>query len=208
MDIGNLLRQFFAPEPAAAPESPASPAAPGPPAGPSAPSAPGSPAAPAAPAAPPAPAQTDPAIEALDLAEPAKAGAAELKTKHPTIKFTSGRRSVHDQARAMASNVVQNRTWIEETYAAPAERAELQKWVDDHPEATTQDQIAVGLESVMSGWSDEQKGRLSKHFSGEAFDVQPVAQDADSIKSDIKALPGLTKFLEQEGGLVRWHAQF
>jgi hypothetical protein len=41
-----------------------------------------------------------------------------------------------------------------------------------------------------------------------AFDVQPVTQDADAIKKSIRALAGLDKFLEMEGGLVRWHAQF
>jgi hypothetical protein len=151
--------------------------------------------------------QADPEIEALDLAPLAKSGAVELKRKHPSIKFTSGRRSVHDQARAMASNVVKKRQWIKQTYVAPIERAELQKWVDDHPGATSLEQIAAGLESVMSGWSEQKKGRLSKHFSGMAFDVQPVAKDANAIKADIRALKGCT-FLEMEGGLVRWHAQF
>ena len=51
--------------------------------------------------------------------------------------------------------------------------------------------------------------RLSKHFSGQAFDVQPVAGAAGSaIKKTIRALPKLNNFLEKEGGLVRWHADF
>ena len=43
-------------------------------------------------------------------------------------------------------------------------------------------------------------------LSGLAFDVQPVTEDADAIKKSIRALAGLDKFLEMEGGLVRWHA--
>lgn len=31
---------------------------------------------------------------------------------------------------------------------------------------------------------------------------------ADQIKKAIRGLPGLGLFLEKEGGLVRWHAQF
>jgi hypothetical protein len=38
--------------------------------------------------------------------------------------------------------------------------------------------------------------------------VQPVEKDADEIKKSIKGLKGLTRFLDMEGGLVRWHAQF
>jgi len=49
---------------------------------------------------------------------------------------------------------------------------------------------------------------LSKHLSGEAFDVQPVDKDAEAIKKTIRGLTGLDKFFDTEGGLVRWHAQF
>jgi hypothetical protein len=38
--------------------------------------------------------------------------------------------------------------------------------------------------------------------------VQPVETDADAIKKSIRELEGIGKFLEKEGGLVRWHAQF
>src|SRR5438067_216314 len=150
---------------------------------------------------------SDAEIEALDLAATAKAGAQALKKKHPGISFTSGRRNVAKQAHAMASNIVsgKDRKWIEKTYASAAA---LQKWVDDHPKATTVDQISKGLEDTMNGLSAADLGKVSKHLSGEAFDVQPQEEDAAAIKKDIKALSGLTKFLEKEGGLVRWHAQF
>ena len=42
---------------------------------------------------------------------------------------------------------------------------------------------------------------------GHAFDVQPVA-NGDAIKKTIESLPNLRKFLESEGGLVKWHADF
>ena len=73
---------------------------------------------PGAGAQPAAPAVADPAIEALNLRGAARRAAYALKKVHPAVKFTSGRRGKEDQARAMASNVVSNRKWIEQTYRA------------------------------------------------------------------------------------------
>ena len=150
----------------------------------------------------------DDEIEALNLAETAHIAAYVLKKAHPSIKFTSGRRDKSDQARAMASNVVKNRKWIEETYANSDLRTKCQKWVDDHPDKKTQTEIAEGLLSVFNTATDAELGKFSKHLSGMAFDVQPVEKDAEAIKKTIRNLPGLDKLLEKEGGLVRWHAQF
>lgn len=163
------------------------------------------PAAPAAEA--PAAEAADPAIDALDLNATAKAAAKDLKKKHPEISFTSGKRGVADQAHAMASNIVssKNRKWIADTYkAAPT----LQKWVDDHAEATTVDDLAKGLKETMDGLTEAELNAVSKHFTGAAFDVQPQDKDADAIKKDMQGLTGVTRFLDKESGLVRWHAQF
>ena len=62
--------------------------------------------------------------------------------------------------------------------------------------------------TVLEGFSDVELRGLSKHLSGDAFDVQPVTANADAIKADIRSLEGLDKFLDKEGGLIRWHAQF
>ena len=150
----------------------------------------------------------DPAIEALDLAPVAKAAAYALKRLHPDVVFTSGRRDKVAQARAMASNVVRNRQWIVQTYLPSPVCAACQQWVDRHPEAVTQEAIQQGLISAFDSVGETELGRISKHLSGEAFDVQPVAVNAEAIKASIRALEGLTKFLEREGGLERWHAQF
>ena len=151
---------------------------------------------------------TDPDIEALGLRGNAKKGAYALKKAHPSVTFTSGLRDRADQARAMASNVISNRKWIEQTYASTAVSKACQKWVDDNEEATTKDAIAAGLLTVLEEYTTAELGVLSKHLSGDAFDVQPVETDADAIKKTIRGLEGLGKFLEKEGGLVRWHAQF
>jgi len=151
---------------------------------------------------------TDPEIEALNLSETAKKAAYELKKKHSSVSFTSGRRDKQDQASAMAENVVLNRNWIKETYAKSAAREACQKWVDENKDKKTKDEITTGLKGVLDGLTDAQLALLSKHLSGDAFDVQPVEKDAAEIKKTIKGLSGLSKFLEEEGGLVRWHAQF
>jgi hypothetical protein len=150
----------------------------------------------------------DPEIEALDLSEVARTAAYHLKKAHPTIKFTSGRRDKEDQARAMASNVIRNRKWIEQTYRRTDISIKCQKWVDDNPARKTQTEIQAGLLSVMNSVTSAELGKLSKHLSGDAFDVQPVTENAAAIKQTIENLPGKEKFLDKEGGLVRWHVQF
>jgi hypothetical protein len=151
---------------------------------------------------------SDTDIDALDLSATVKERAKELKTKHPDISFTSGRRDVASQAQAMAINIVtsKDRKWIEHVPYTAA--GTLQKWVDNNPKATTVAAIAKGLEDTMNGMSETDRGKVSKHLTGEAFDVQPQVKDADAIKKDIRALSGLSKFLEKEAGLDRWHAQF
>jgi hypothetical protein len=163
---------------------------------------------PAAVSAPTPSVPTDEAIEGLGLSAGAKAAAYELKKQFPSVVFTSGLRDKDEQASAMASNVVHNRLWIDQTYVDTVASRACQKWVTDHPEAKTQAQIAAGLRETLDGLSDDELNALSYHLSGDAFDVQPVAEDAEKIKAAINELPGLHKFLDKEGGRVVWHAQF
>lgn len=146
-------------------------------------------------------------IEEMKLAPVAEQAARLLQQKHPSIEFTSGRRDVAQQAHAMASNIVSlhDRQWIGKTYLAAAK---LQKWVDDHPNAATIDQITAGLLETMNAMPEDELLKISRHLTGRAFDIRPVIQNAVQIKNDIRALPNLQKFLDKEGGHVRWHAQF
>ncbi|MDQ1708220.1 MAG: hypothetical protein QOJ88_1431 [Pyrinomonadaceae bacterium] len=144
-------------------------------------------------------------IDELQLAPIAKNAATILHAKYPQLEFTSGRRSIFQQAHAMANNVVLNRKWIGQTYLAGAK---LQQWVDQHPEARTVDAVTAGLEKTMKAMPETEVTKISRHLTGRAFDVRPVTANAAAIKADILKLPGLHKFLEKEGGLVRWHAQF
>lgn len=144
-------------------------------------------------------------IEELQLEPVAKNAATILQSKYPQLEFTSGRRSKFQQAHAMARNVVVNRKWIGQTYLAGAK---LQQWVDKHPEAKTVDAVTAGLEQTMKAMPEAELLKISRHLTGKAFDVRPVTANAAAIKADILKLPGLHKFLDKEGGLVRWHAQF
>jgi hypothetical protein len=154
--------------------------------------------------------KSDPAVDTLDLQPKAKKVANKLKTTYTDISFTSGKRDeTEEQASAMASNVVSNRNWITETYVDKALSKALQTWLDDNPKAKTKDEIAAGLKGVMDGWTEKEKGRLSAHFTGEAFDIQPQDAKASEIKRDAKSWSEAEggKFLEKEGGLVRWHTE-
>jgi len=151
---------------------------------------------------------SDSAIEALNLAEPARSAAYQLKAKHPWIVFTSGRRDLAGQARAMAGNVVRNRRWIEQTYTASPIIAAAQQWVNTHPQARTQQAIADGLLSVFQSFPSSEIGRMSRHLVGLAFDIRPVPSRLAEIKPTILSLPRMSKFLTKEGGLTIWHIQF
>jgi hypothetical protein len=146
-------------------------------------------------------------IEEMQLAPVAKNAATILKSKHPDLEFTSGLRSVMQQAHAMAANIVSlhDRKWIGNTYLAGAK---LQAWVDQHPGAVTVDALTAGLEQTMNAMPEEERTKISRHLTGRAFDIRPVVLNSKVIKADIQALPGLHKFLDHEGGHVRWHAQF
>jgi hypothetical protein len=108
----------------------------------------------------------------------------------------------------MAGNVVRNRRWIAETYAANPISAAAQAWVDAHPEARTQQTIADGLAGVFSGFPPRELGRLSYHLSGLAFDIQPVPSQESAFSTTIRGLPGVREFLTREGGQTIWHVAF
>jgi peptidoglycan L-alanyl-D-glutamate endopeptidase CwlK len=154
----------------------------------------------------PAPPPQD--IVRLQLNDNAQNAAVILRAAYPGTVFTSGRRSIQDQAHAMAGNVVKNRQFIVQTYKASPTCSQCQQWVDSHPQATTQDQIAAGLLQVFQAAPESEVMKFSRHLSGNAFDVQPVLADAEAIVAFIRKLPLLELFLDHEAGLVRWHAQF
>ena len=149
-------------------------------------------------------------LERLDLIEPAKSVVLELMKLCPEIMFTSGRRNRQQQAISMAENVMENRNWIGQTYVQSAASLLCQKWVNEHPVAT-REEIAAGLEEELEELTDDDVAHLSKHLKGLAFDVKPVSGiEGKKIREAIQTVVARHggKFLEREGGLIRWHVQF
>lgn len=148
-------------------------------------------------------------IESLKLSETAKKAAEQLQKEFPDIVFTSGRRDLADQAKAMAGNVVKKRDWIKNTYKANDASKACQQWVDDHPEAKSEKAIAAGLLETLNALGPK-AGEISRHLTGDAFDIEPFkdSKKADEVKAAIKELPDLKQFLDHEGGLEIWHVGF
>lgn len=134
--------------------------------------------------------------------------AEDFERAFPDCVFTSGRRTVAEQAEAMACNVVLNSQWIRETYVPSRVSAACQEWVDELTHPLYHANIAAGLARVLSGFSDAELGRLSLHMSGGAFDVKPdsVGTAAEQWLTD-RAVKEGGRFLLREGGLRRYHWQ-
>lgn len=141
------------------------------------------------------------------------------------LRITSGYRDLQAQARAMATHVMQNRTWINETYrriGRPSYEVGqfLQRLVDQHPDWRSHDEIAEGLWMQLT--HDPRGSLISKHCvqvdgvpAALAFDLDPLEHDGSmtamgqEVWQAILALPGLDPPpLRREGGRVIWHVQF
>lgn len=152
------------------------------------------------------------ALTRLGLRGAASEAARELVAQHPDVEFTSGKRTREEQANAMAENIVKaGRTWIKDTYKDSKVSRVLQKWIDDRPKAKSKTAISGLLLAAMSLFSDDELSSLSCHFTGDAFDVKPIAGlQGTMVLLTLKSLcqkHGGT-LITKEGGVVVWHAQF
>jgi len=141
-------------------------------------------------------------IEELNLSSTAEKAARQLQKECPHVVFLSGRRTLQDQARAMASNVTHNRNYISETYALSVASSRCQQWVNHHPEAKTVEEIEAGLLTVLTHLTPDQQLSISRHLTGDAFDIAPHSATVAAIEN-LKP----RKFLQKEAGLVRWHVE-
>lgn len=150
-------------------------------------------------------------IAQMKLSRVAREGAERLQAACPWVVFTSGRRDLESQARAMAVNSLQDRRWIEKTYLSARP---LQDWLIANPQADTVDQVSDGLYHTLLSLSDAEVAAISRHLTGDAWDVKPMVHEGkatlygEKILDAMRALPGIDKVLLKEGGLIRWHAQF
>lgn len=146
----------------------------------------------------------------LGLVGVALSVALELEKVFPMAVFTSGHRTLAEQAHAMAGNVVRNRQWIAETYVVSAASAACQAWVDANLGASLAE-TANGLLVVLQGLTPEELEQLTHHLVGCAFDVQPRGGLIGTamlrwLQGQCAANGG--KLLTHEGGLSIVHAQF
>jgi hypothetical protein len=144
-------------------------------------------------------------IKALDLEPLAEQAAVSLRQASPGVIFTSGRRSLADQAHAMSSNVVGGggKNWVTNTYAHSAVRDAIQAWINKNwsQVKSNREAVANGILQILNA-NVPASYSFSRHLTGLAFDVQP----GSTTEKAINALHG--HFIKNEGGLVRWHIDF
>jgi hypothetical protein len=159
-------------------------------------------------------------IPAMQLAPNARCGAELVLAAHPDACFTSGRRDLGGQARAMAKNVIRyGSAWLKDTYRDPALVSLLMTHTEEHPEQQTEVKLlAKGFYDTLS---EHYAGQLTKfpHLRGDAFDLAwPRLADGQidrakgqAICTTIETLPvelGLKLLLKKEGRLDVIHAEF
>ena len=162
-------------------------------------------------------------IAAMDLAPNARRGAELTQLAFSWIVFTSGRRDPLNQARVMADNLARDRTWMQVTYRPGPHLTVLQDWLDANPDQRTAEQLGQGLYGLMLAMDPALLRRLSRHFTGDAWDAQwprtlgPAGNWVENdplglaVRDFILALPaelGLERVLTKEGTLKILHAQF
>lgn len=160
----------------------------------------------------------------MGLVGDALAVAEDISKRFPNAKITSGRRTIAEQALAMAKNVAKDRErmrkvspllaerpskWIESTYAGGRVVEECQDWVDRHPNADVS-VMGTAFASIISMFPEDDQRRMSKHLTGEALDVEPViGADGEELLKVLKdwAFRKGGRFLSSEGALIVWHWQ-
>lgn len=160
-------------------------------------------------------------VQELDLTSNAAAAARLIQTEFPTVVFTSGRRSVADQARVMAHNVsVVGINWLD-IYGAKWHRIikALKTHVSENPEQLKdKNKLALEFYDILH---DNFRAEIARfpHITGRAFDIRwPRHVDGSvdqeryaAVCSYIENLPaelGLEKLLRKEGSVEVIHAQF
>lgn len=121
-------------------------------------------------------------------------------------RFTSGHRDMVRQAHAMAVNTSLNRKWVGATYRRGGP---VQLWIDQHPDVVTVEALTEGIYQVIAALPGDQQISHHLRMPCPCFDIEPRTDTTgERIYQAIRTLPNLTKFLEREGGLLRWHVEF
>lgn len=140
--------------------------------------------------------------------------ATDLVARFP-VTFTSGRRTVHEQADAMAADIISSglgADWIIQTYVPSYARGACFAAVYDLTMPLALDAVKQALCNVLSHMTDADLFRLSHHLGGCAFDLRPEPLAVwwgacmAWLGDECRAKKG--KLLQREGVLVRTHAEF
>ena len=143
----------------------------------------------------------------MGLTGTALLAAQELVRVCPDAEIISGRRTVREQARAMAKNAFHDHDWIEDTYRSPLCLAarRLVSWLKMHKNATL-DQIDDAFERILCALPDDELEQLTSHLGGCAFDVRADEAVKPFCEAVAKKYGG--EFLDHEGRLIRYHLEF
>jgi hypothetical protein len=126
------------------------------------------------------------------------------------FEITSGKRTREDQAAAMAANEWRSRGWIAATYVdskvkRAIVRATERAWSGAK---CTRQKLQTAILLAMNVFTDVELGALTLHMAGMAFDVRPRPEKpAIAVYLAAEALRLGGKFLDREGGLLRYHWQ-
>jgi hypothetical protein len=159
-------------------------------------------------------------IKEMQLSTNAHRAAQLVLSHHPTVVFTSGRRDVRDQARAMAENTIRyGVAWLGQTYKNQSMVEALEQWMRDH--ATHTSSLSLTTEGFYATLVSTQAGQFAQfpHCRGDAFDIQCPRFESGQIdeaavlrlKHTLEMLPvelGLQLILTREGQHRVIHAQF
>lgn len=159
-------------------------------------------------------------IEDMHLSTNAKRAAQLVLSHHPTVVFTSGRRDVRGQARAMAVNTIRYGVgWLGQTYKNQDMVRSLEEWMEQHVDQTASEKLLT--EGFYQTLMDTQSGQLAQfpHCRGDAFDIQCPRYESGQIdepatlriQHTIEMLPielGLQLILTREGAHRIIHSQY
>jgi hypothetical protein len=159
-------------------------------------------------------------IDQMQLGPNAKAAAEYVRAAHPEACFTSGRRDLGGQARAMAANVIRyGSAWLRDTYRDPALVSLLMTYTEEHVEQCSEVKLlAKGFYDTLIEHYAESLTRFP-HLRGDAFDCAwPRLGNGlidrprgEAICRTIEQVPvqlGLKMILKKEGRLEIIHAEF
>ena len=147
-------------------------------------------------------------IAQMELAPVMEMRARELELEFPgLIAFVSGRRTVHAQASAMASNhLLDPKTYLMNNYM---NAAEFLYALSQAPGADSIEEVTEVFYNLMM--ADPSLIR-TPHFLGNAVDLKRMEElngeptpDGKRVIAWIKACPDTADFRTREGKLRRWH---